>query len=138
VRCNERFTNDLTRVKNRIKALLYQLGVNIPAKFSNCNWSNQFISWLNNIEHKSASVKIALSYQLVLIETIRKQKLSVLKEIRKLLKKPRYTETARYLCSVPGIGPITAASLLTEIDDMNRFATFEQLNSFVGFYPSQF
>lgn len=75
---------------------------------------------------------------MALVETIRKQKLSVLKEIRKLLIKQRYTDTAGYLCSVPGIGPITAASLLTEIDDIKRFETFEQLNSFVGFYPSQF
>lgn len=138
VRCNERFNNDLVRVKNRIKALLYQLGIKLPDNFSNCNWSNQFIKWLKSIEHKNISAKMALSHQVIMVEAIRQQKLSVLKDIRKLLQKERYTGTAQYLCSVPGIGPITAASLLTEIDDMKRFATFEQLNSFIGFYPSQF
>jgi transposase len=32
----------------------------------------------------------------------------------------------------PGIGPLTAASLLVEIGDVKRFATFYHLNSFVG------
>lgn len=138
VRCNERFNNDLVRVKNRIKSLLYQLGITLPDNFANCNWSNQFITWLKNIEYKNISAKVTMSHQLIMVEAIRQQKLSVLKDIRKLLTKERYANTAKYLCSVPGVGPITAASLLTEIDDMNRFATFEQLNSFIGFYPSQF
>lgn len=138
VRCNDRFNNDLVRIKNRIKGLLYQLGIELPVSFSNNNWNNQFITWLKNIEHKNVSVKIALLHQITMLETIRKQKLLLLKDIRKLLAKPRYADTASYLCSVPGIGPLTAASLLTEIDDMKRFATFEKLNSFIGFYPTQF
>ena len=138
VRCNERFTNDLIRAKNRVKGLLYQLGIEIPQCFANSNWSNLFIKWLKSLELKNASAKITLQHQVEMIEYIRHQKLAVLKDIRMLLKKERYNNTVAYLLSVPGIGPITAATLLTEIDDMKRFATFEQLNSFVGYYPSQF
>ncbi len=138
VRCNERFNNDLTRAKNRIKALLYQLGIKLPERFANSNWSGLFIQWLNQLELKTASTKTTLQHQLTMVENIRKQKLAVLKDIRILLKKHRYATTARYLMTVPGIGPITAASLLTEIDDIKRFANFKQLNAFIGYYPSQF
>lgn len=138
VRCNEKFANDLTRVKNRIKGLLYQLGIKLPENFSNSNWSNQFILWLKEIELKNISAKTTIQHQLIMVEHIRKQKLAVLKDIRVLLKKERYATTAKYLSSVPGIGPITTATLLTEIDNIKRFTNFEKLNSFIGFYPSQF
>jgi transposase len=138
VRCNEKFANDLIRVKNRIKGILYQLGIKLPEYFSNANWSNQFIKWLKELELKNSSAKIAIRHQLILVENIRSQKLAVLKDIRTLLKKERYATTAKYLMTVPGIGPITTATLLTELDTMTRFSNFEQLNSFIGFYPSQF
>lgn len=138
VRCNEKFKNDLIRIKNRIKGLLYQLGIKIPERFSNSNWNCQFIKWLKELELKNVSAKTALQYQLTMVEFLRNQKLKVLTDIRTLLKKKRYIMVAQYLLSVPGIGPLTAASLLTEIGDMKRFSCFEQLNCFVGFYPSQF
>ncbi len=138
VRCNERFSNDLTRSKNRIKGLLYQLGIKLPEYFSNSNWSNQFIQWLRELDLKNPSAKITIEHQLVMVEHIRRQKLDVLKDIRALLKKERYSTTAKFLMSVPGVGPITAATLVTEIDDMKRFSNFEHLNSFIGYYPSQF
>ena len=138
VRCNEKFRNDLIRVKNRIKGLLYQLGIIIPQRFSNSNWSGQFIKWLKELDLKNVSAKNTLQHQLVMVEFLRNQKLKVLTDIRTLLKKERYTTAAQHLLSVPGIGPLTAASLLTEIGDMKRFSGFEQLNCFVGFYPSQF
>ena len=138
VRCNERFSNDLTRSKNRIKGLLYQLGIKLPEYFSNSNWSNQFIQWLRELDLKNPSAKRTIEHQLVMVEHIRREKLDVLKDIRALLKKERYSTTAKFLLSVPGVGPITAATLVTEIDDMKRFSNFEQLNSFIGYYPSQF
>ncbi len=138
VRCNERFTNDLTRAKNRIKGLLYQLGIKLPDYFLNNNWSNQFIKWLRELELKNPSAKITIHHQLIMVENIRKQKLEVLKDIRLLLKKERYAATATLLMTVPGIGPITSATLVTEIGDMKRFSNFEKLNSFIGYYPSQF
>ena len=138
VRCNERFNNDLIRAKNRIKGLLYQLGIKLPDQFANTNWSNLFIHWLKELDLKNVSAKIALQHQLKMVELIREEKLAVLKDIRCLLKKERYAATANCLMSVPGIGPITAAALVTEIDDMKRFSNFEQLNSFIGYYPSQF
>jgi transposase len=36
-----------------------------------------------------------------------------------------------------GIGPLTAASLLTEIGDMRRFPNFYHLNSFIGLMPME-
>ena len=41
----------------------------------------------------------------------------------------------KYLLSVPGIGPITAVALLTEIMDIKRFKVSDQLVAFAGLSP---
>jgi transposase len=138
VRSNDRFNNDLTRSKNRIKGLLYHLGIKLPECFAESNWSNRFTQWLKELDIPHSSAKRALEYQLDMAEHIRAKKLIVLKDIRALLKKERYARTAKCLMSVYGIGPISAATFLTEIVCIKRFSKFEQLNSFIGFYPSQF
>jgi transposase len=138
VRSNDRFNKDLIRSKNRIRGLLYQLGIDLPERFSKGNWSNMFTQWLSDLELPSQSARRTLDHQLEMVENIRQQKLKVLKDIRILLKKERYSTTANCLMSTPGIGPILAATLLTEIVDIKRFPNFEQFNSFIGFYPSQF
>ena len=137
VRCNSRFAGDLTRAKNRTKSMLYMLGIVIPPQFDNSGWSNLFIKWLKDkIVFDEGSSRLALDHQLAIVENIRKEKLLVLKGIRKLLAEDRYAELAKFLRSIPGIGPITAAVLITEIGDMGRFENFEQLNSYIGLCPT--
>ena len=41
------------------------------------------------------------------------------------------------LRTIPGIGPLTAASILVEIGEVKRFDTFYHLNSFVGLLPME-
>lgn len=69
------------------------------------------------------------------MELLRKQLLSISNTIRKLMLNKKYNRLYYFLRSVTGIGPLTAASLLTEIGDMNRFKNFYHLNSFIGLMP---
>jgi transposase len=138
VRCNDRLMSDLTRAKNRVKGMLYQLGVEIPAQYAQSTWNRNFINWLETLELGNSSAKLTLQHQLEVVRFIRDKKLTVMRDIRKLLLKDRYASSARYIQSVPGVGPLTAAYLLTEIDRIDRFPDFKKLNCFVGFYPSQF
>ncbi|MBK7958682.1 MAG: transposase [Bacteroidetes bacterium] len=73
-----------------------------------------------------------------MVEIVKAQKLAALKDIRSLLKKEKYNTISKYLLSIPGIGPYTAISLMTEVDEISRFSTFEKFNCFIGFYPSEF
>lgn len=138
VRLNDKYNNDLTRTKNRIKGLLYQFGIEIPVQFQGTNWSGLFINWLRQVVCPSNSIRMVLDRQLFLVDTIRQQKLEVLRDIRNLLKKVDYSKTASHILTIPGIGPLTAAALITEVGNMNRFKSFEQFNSFIGFCPMQF
>ena len=38
--------------------------------------------------------------------------------------------------TIPGIGPITAMVILTEVDDIHRFANHEKFRSYVGLTPT--
>ena len=57
-------------------------------------------------------------------------------DIRKLMGSKEYKKLYYLLRTITGIGPLTAALLITEIGDMKRFSSFYQLNSFIGLLPS--
>ena len=41
------------------------------------------------------------------------------------------------LCTVPGVGPITATAFVATVDDVNRFSGPHQLESYLGLVPSE-
>jgi transposase len=41
------------------------------------------------------------------------------------------------LCTVPGVGPVTATAFVATIDDVNRFGGPHQLESYLGLVPSE-
>lgn len=41
------------------------------------------------------------------------------------------------LCSVPGVGPITATAFVATVNDVNRFSGPHQLESYLGLVPSE-
>ncbi len=41
------------------------------------------------------------------------------------------------LCTVPGVGPVTATAFVATVDDVNRFAGPHQLESYLGLVPSE-
>jgi len=54
------------------------------------------------------------------------------KELRRLMKK---SEVGEMLCSVPSIGPATAAAFIATIDDPQRFPDSEKVASCLGLVP---
>jgi transposase len=52
-----------------------------------------------------------------------------------MMRSKKYKDLYYLLRTVSGIGPLTAAALITEIGDMKRFSSFYHLNSFLGLMP---
>jgi hypothetical protein len=52
IRVRSTIVKDLTRIKQRIKSMLYFYGTKFPKEFENGNghWSKRFIIWLKSIE----------------------------------------------------------------------------------------
>lgn len=58
--------------------------------------------------------------------------------LKKLIKRhPETDEDIKRLCSIPGIGEVTAFSLLTEIGDVSRFHSVKQLVAHAGLAPKE-
>jgi transposase len=135
-RHRKRIWKDLVRCKNRIKGHLAYVGLEIPVEYDNSSWSKNFINWLKNLPNLKASSRLSLDYQIVQMEFLRKELLKISNDIRTMMREQRYKKNYYLLRSIPGIGPLTAASILVELgSDMTRFKRFEELNSFVGLLP---
>lgn len=71
---------------------------------------------------------------LILIETLDAQIAEAEKEIRKLVKGD---EVCRRLMSVPGVGPITALRFVATLDDIKRFGSAHDVQSYLGLTPGE-
>ena len=136
-RHRKRIWKDLCRCKNRIKGSLAFSGIDIPEPYDNANWSHNFIVWLKALDCRQVARRQALNYMIAQMEFLRKELLQISNDIRKMMREQRYKVNYYLLRTIPGIGPLTAASILVEIGDVKRFETFYHLNSFVGLLPME-
>lgn len=132
-----RLSQNQTRIKNRIKMLLYNYGIIIPKEhLTNSRWSGYFIHWLKSVKLNSSAGQYTLDNLIMQLEQIREHLKNVLKQLREESKNENISAVISSLTSVPGIAFITAMSLYTEIIDIRRFKKFDELCSFVGLVPS--
>lgn len=138
VRTRSTLTKDLARNKNRIKSFLYFHGIEIPEQFIKTNgcWTNRFVNWLESIEMLELSGKQALQTIVLSSTNLRASVLQTTKHIMELSKTTAYCEHMALLRSIPGIGLITAMTLITELESIDRFKNFDELCGFVGLVPS--
>jgi transposase len=141
VRARVQLVGKSTRVKNQIKCFLYFMGVEIPEEFLRTNWSANFIQWLSNLPQEqhpmshTGSAVVLRGYIEELMQ-LRRLILANTKAIRVLAATDRYKEDYERLVRLPGIGPLSAMTLLTEIADIDRLTSMDKLKSFVGLAPS--
>lgn len=137
MRLRFRLSQNQTRIKNRIKMLLYNYGIFIPKEYlTNSRWSGYFIHWLKSVILNSSAGQFTLSNLIIQLEQTREHLKNVLKQLREESKTGNISAVISSLCSVPGIAFITAMSLYTEIIDIRRFKKFDELCSFIGLVPS--
>lgn len=136
IRSRNKLIQDLTRIRNRIKALLKFKGIVIPEKFAAGSWSQSFITWLHSIDFIGESSQKAL--QLFVREAVflLDQRKDADSAIKNLSAQDHYQEQVRLLLSVPAIGLLTAMTLLTEIGEIKRFRNIDHLSSFCGLAPN--
>lgn len=135
IRFRDRQVTDLVRTKNRIKGHLHFFGITIPEAYARCNWSRNFIRWLEEAKMDTAIGKSVLDS---FIEQFRSQRSLLLKTNRKLRDlsgTERYKKRIKLLLSIPGIGLIAGMKILTEIGDIKRFRGIKRLGAYVGLIP---
>jgi transposase len=135
LRLRKTVINDTTRVKNRIKASLHFIGIGIPLEINTPKWNRMLIKWLTELE-LDVVYKQVMNAQLSTLTHMRQNTLNITKQIQSLSKTELYKKDTCLLISIPGIGLITAMTILTELENMDRFNSLDKLCSFIGLVPS--
>jgi transposase len=135
-RVRYQLVKDNVRIKNRIKCLLLFYGKEIPENYQIKYWSGNFIKYLEGIKFDTNVGKEALEIYLSELKEKKNKIAGTLKSLRTHAQEYGIMDTINNLTSVPGIGFITAITLYTELIDINRFKTLDELCSYVGLVPS--
>ena len=137
-RYRKRLWSDLVRVKNRIKGTLMFCGRSIPEPWDKNTWPKAFLRWLREVDLPSKTARKTLTMLLDQYDLLYSHFLTVSREVRGLLRLSRYEKNGKLLQTIPGIGPLTSIQLLCELEDIHRFPSFKQFNSFIGFKPTSY
>ncbi len=137
VRLRKTLQKQLGGYKSRVKHLLYNNGVSIPDSFiqPGSHWSKRFMRWLREDVVLLSSTRHALDLLLSQVELFRRSLFDVTCRVRALSQSERYAEVYRNLTSIPGIGMVIGMSLLTEIENVERFNNTRQFASYLGLIP---
>jgi len=138
MRTRSMLVKDLARYKNRIKGFLHFYGICLDDAFAKpqSHWTNRFMRWLESIDLDGASGKEALQILISECKNLRISILKVTRQIRELSQTATYQEQVTLLKSVPGIGLITAMTILTELETIDRFNNLDKMCGYIGLVPS--
>ena len=137
IRVRSSIVKDQSRMKNRIKSMLYFYGIEFPPEFkkSNSHWSRRFMEWLKTVQLKSQSGNMALGMLVKEAEQLRGLLLEVYKELKVLANSEKYAKNMELIRSVPGIGLVTGVFFLSEIETIKRFENNNKFAGMIGIVP---
>lgn len=133
VRQRHRLVQDQTRCANRIKHLLLSNGIKTGEKSE--RWSLRFIKILQQLDCRSALLKISLQFALEQYLQTRRILKEVTLMIRDMSTQEPFAKVQAILQGIDGIGPISGMVIQSEIGDINRFKRLDSLCDYAGFVP---
>jgi transposase len=138
VRTRASLVRERTRHKNKIKSILNFYGIEYPEQFKeeNRHWSRRFFEWLKALDFDTEHGKNTLQVHIDNSLYFRDKILDITKKIRALSKTEKYERQSMLLCTIPGIGMLSAMTVLTELCDIRRFKDLNHLCSFIGLIPN--
>ena len=137
VRQRTRLVQDQTRCKNRIWHLLMFSGLKLNADSTGRHWSGRLLETLRQMACETRSLRYALDTAIEEYLQVRKLLSHTTKQVRALWEweQPFFVTTQKLLQTIPGIGIVNAMIIMTELQDMRRFKTLDNLCSYVGIVP---
>jgi transposase len=137
VRVRSSIVKDQSRLKNRLKSMLYYYGIEFPVEFqkSNTHWSKRFMEWLKTVQLKFQSGNMALAMLIKEAEQLRALLLEVNKELKVLSFTEKYAKNMELIRSVPGVGLVTGMLFMSEIETIKRFENSNKFAGMIGIVP---
>lgn len=133
IRQRHRIVQDQTRFINRIKHLLLNNGIKTDGISERI--SLRYIDQVQNLDYGSESLKDTLHFAVEAYLKVRKLVMEITLAIRRLSKQEPFASVQRFLQSIDGVGVLSGMAIQTEIMDIHRFKTLDQLCGYAGFVP---
>jgi transposase len=136
VRTRRQLSNHRTDVMRQIKSMILFHGIPLPGVDASF-WTRPFLVSLRAVatdEYLSRSLNRLID----LYEYLTQQVKEMTKEIRRLARTEQYEKRVKLLKTIPGVGLLSAMEILTELQDVSRFSTADQLAAYLGLTPSQY
>ena len=128
--------SDIKRLRIRIRHYLHTNGIRIPAEYGNGRWPGAFISWLRDTAVTLDNTTVeALAIMVDTLSEMLAGHRSLNRRLLELMKTERYAADYRLLRTVPGVGNVTAITILLECGDLSDFSSAEAFCAFVGLVP---
>jgi transposase len=124
VRSYECLVEDLTRVKNRLKAIFRARA--IPSQGRALYQASQREAWLGKLEEGAGGRAELLYRQMDEIKLLKRE------ARRLMLRESRRHEANKLLQQIPELGPIRVAQIIATIDTPHRFRTKRPLWAYLG------
>lgn len=135
LRSRVKIVTDQVRVKNRIKFFLMHYGICLE-NYSDKHWGKKFVSELKQVKMKTIAGQYSFAAYIKELEFLEQQKKELDKAIKELSGSPVFKKNVELLLKVPSIGMNTAMTLLSEIGDIKRFRSLDQLCCYFGLIPN--
>ena len=135
VRTRQGMVRKQTRCKNQIKSMLLFYGIHLSEEVLLSHWSRRFLGWIEKLRMERASGDMALKAHLEELKYLRRLIASLNRAILVLARAEEYRVPVALLKTIPGISTLTAMTLLTELYEITRFPSLDELSSYVGLIP---
>ncbi len=137
VRIREKYASQRKVARQRIKGLLLFAHLYPHIREEDTKWSNRYIKLLEKIPCSEA-VRIRLDSHLSDLTYARKKLLEIHQQIKKFIEAHQdIQKNMEYLQSIPGIGIITATTILGKTGDPVHLKKVNELASFIGLTPRE-
>jgi transposase len=136
VRQRHRVQRDRCAGMVRIKSFFLTYDIEVPEE-AGVHWSGDFEAWLRRLKLGDQSLDRVLEELRGLYFDLDARVDGLTRELRQLARSPDYAPMVELLSTVPGVGWLTALTLVVEIVDFRRFPNGEALSSYTGLTPSE-
>lgn len=137
LRTRRQLVNHRSDVERQIKSklLFYSIRSPLPLKQQ---WTGPYLEWLKSHQWEDTYLKVCFDILVRLCEDLTSKVKELNQRIKELAATETYKERLGLLKTVPGIGTLTAMEILTELQEMSRFGSAQQLASYLGLTPSEY
>jgi transposase len=132
VRLRGCFARKLRQVKQQIKSLLLQHGIEEPDGLE--HWSNKALEELVKMKARPG-VRFSLDILLSNLWQLKKELKEIDSYVEKIASSPRHKKRVEILRSHPGVGEVVAASFETEMFSGREFRNANEVGAFLGLAP---